>query len=202
MGRSGFDAIVLAGGTGSRLGGVDKAAVEVGGQPLVDRVLTACRAARQVVVVGPERPLPPGVLRTAEEPPGGGPVAGLAAGLAMVDASIVVVLACDLALLSADTVADLVEALVADATASAALALDETDRAQPLAAAYRTGPLRSAIAAAAGHGGVDGLPLHRVVSQLARVDVAVGPGQAWDCDTWPDVRRARTLVGDRSGEEP
>ncbi|WP_438949006.1 NTP transferase domain-containing protein, partial [Streptomyces harbinensis] len=38
-----FDAIVLAGGAARRLGGADKAAVTVGGRPLLDRVLDACR---------------------------------------------------------------------------------------------------------------------------------------------------------------
>ncbi|NJP68904.1 NTP transferase domain-containing protein, partial [Streptomyces spiramenti] len=44
-----FDAVVLAGGAGRRLGGADKAAVRVGGRTLLDRVLTASRAARATV---------------------------------------------------------------------------------------------------------------------------------------------------------
>ncbi|MFZ2514092.1 MAG: NTP transferase domain-containing protein, partial [Candidatus Lutibacillus vidarii] len=39
------DAIVLAGGRGSRLGGVDKGAVPVAGRALLDRVLDAVSGA-------------------------------------------------------------------------------------------------------------------------------------------------------------
>ena len=77
-----FDAVVLAGGAGSRLGGVSKADVLVGGVPLLDRVLAGLSGAHQVVVVGPADVARPGVLQVQESPPGGGPVAGLAAGLA------------------------------------------------------------------------------------------------------------------------
>jgi molybdopterin-guanine dinucleotide biosynthesis protein A len=49
-------AVVLAGGTGARLGGVDKAALEVDGVTLLERTLTATMAATEVVVVGPEVP--------------------------------------------------------------------------------------------------------------------------------------------------
>jgi len=41
-----FDAVVLAGGAGRRLGGVDKALVEVGGQDLLTRVLGAVAGAQ------------------------------------------------------------------------------------------------------------------------------------------------------------
>ena len=62
----GHDVIVLAGGGGTRLGGVDKAALEVGGRPLLHRVLEGTRRARRVVVVGATA-VPDGVLRTVEE---------------------------------------------------------------------------------------------------------------------------------------
>jgi molybdopterin-guanine dinucleotide biosynthesis protein A len=75
------DAIVLAGGRGSRLGGVVKPAVSVGGRRLLDIALAAVAGARRVVVVG-DIPVPDGVLRTREDPPFGGPVAGVEAGFA------------------------------------------------------------------------------------------------------------------------
>src|SRR5690606_20017954 len=74
------DALILAGGRGTRLGGVDKAALEVGGRSLLSRVLDGVRAARRTVVVGAVD-VPDGILRTVEVPQGGGPVAGIAAGL-------------------------------------------------------------------------------------------------------------------------
>lgn len=100
-----FDAIILAGGRGSRLGGVDKGALPVGGWPLLDRVLEAARDAERVVVVG-DGPVPDGVLLTREEPVFGGPAAAVVAGLRALRmpptlpidsaAPLVLVLACDL----------------------------------------------------------------------------------------------------------
>lgn len=81
------DLLILAGGRGERLGGQDKAALEVGGRSLLDRVLEgAGDLGGDVVVVG-DTPVPAGVLRTLEDPPDGGPVAGIAAGLAALDAA-------------------------------------------------------------------------------------------------------------------
>ena len=76
-----FDAIILAGGAGRRLGGRDKSALTVAGRPLLSRVLQAVIRARRVVVVG-QVEVPDGVGQVSEDPPGGGPVAGIAAGLA------------------------------------------------------------------------------------------------------------------------
>ncbi len=75
------DAIVLAGGRGSRLGGVNKPEVRVGGRRLLDVALAAVAGARRIVVVG-DVEVPDGVLLTREEPPFGGPVAGVEAGFA------------------------------------------------------------------------------------------------------------------------
>ncbi|KUG58286.1 hypothetical protein AVL62_10150 [Serinicoccus chungangensis] len=77
-----MDLLVLAGGRGKRLGGRDKAALEVGGRSLLARVLDAKPLLGGRVVVVGDTPVPPGVLRAVEEPPDGGPVAGIAAGLA------------------------------------------------------------------------------------------------------------------------
>ncbi|MEU7317258.1 DUF6457 domain-containing protein [Streptomyces sp. NPDC007083] len=76
-----YAALVLAGGGARRLGGADKPAVTVGGRPLLDRVLAACGDATATVVVGPRRPTCRPVLWAREEPPGGGPLAALQAGL-------------------------------------------------------------------------------------------------------------------------
>src|SRR4051812_49851755 len=76
-----FDAVILAGGGGRRMGGADKAGLVVGGIPLLDRVLLAAAAARDTVVVGDPRPTVRPVRWVREEPPGGGPLAGLSAGL-------------------------------------------------------------------------------------------------------------------------
>ncbi|MDF1704093.1 MAG: NTP transferase domain-containing protein [Aeromicrobium sp.] len=91
-----FDAIVLAGGRGTRLGGVDKSALVHRGSTLLAHALEAVVDARQVVVVG-ERPAVDGVLTVVEDPPGAGPAAAVGAGLAALGeaAPLVAVLASD-----------------------------------------------------------------------------------------------------------
>lgn len=77
-------ALVLAGGRATRVGGGDKPLLPVAGRPMLDQILEDLLAQRcaRVVVVGPDRlPVPPGVELTLENPPFGGPVAGIIAGL-------------------------------------------------------------------------------------------------------------------------
>jgi molybdopterin-guanine dinucleotide biosynthesis protein A len=79
-----WDAIVLAGGRASRLGGIDKTALRFEGTTLLDLALAGVAGARSVVVVGPEHlsdRLPHGVELLAEHPRFGGPAAATAAGL-------------------------------------------------------------------------------------------------------------------------
>ncbi|MFD5631680.1 DUF6457 domain-containing protein [Streptomyces sp. NPDC127072] len=106
-----YDAVVLAGGAARRLGGVDKPAVRVGGRALLDRVLAACADASNTVVVADPRPTARPVLWAREDPPGGGPVAALDAGLRHITAEYVVVLSADLPFLEAGTVGRLTRAL-------------------------------------------------------------------------------------------
>jgi molybdopterin-guanine dinucleotide biosynthesis protein A len=196
---AGYDAIVLAGGRGRRFGGVDKAELGVGGRSLLERVLTALAEAGRVVVVGPARRLPAGVLATSERPPGGGPVAALAAGLELVEAPLVAVLACDLPFVTVHTLGTLVAALQAAAdVADGAQLVDESGRSQPLAAVYRTSRLRAALASVAR---VSNSPVHVMLEGMAMVAVATDPEQTWDCDTWEDLDRARQHANEHLVEE-
>ena len=78
-----FDAIILAGGRSSRLGGVPKSGLIYDGATLLERSLRAAGAAGRTVVVGPDPgDLPGGVLTCREDPPFAGPAAAIAAGLA------------------------------------------------------------------------------------------------------------------------
>ncbi|MEV0607690.1 NTP transferase domain-containing protein [Polymorphospora rubra] len=77
-----YAVVLLAGGAARRMAGVDKPAVPVGGRPMRERVLAAVADAYPRIVVGPPDGLPAGVLTAREDPPGSGPVAALAAGLA------------------------------------------------------------------------------------------------------------------------
>ncbi|MDW3850921.1 NTP transferase domain-containing protein [Micromonospora sp. BRA006-A] len=112
---TGYAAILLAGGAARRMGGVDKPARAVGGRPMLHRVLDAVADADQRIVVGSSGPLPRGVRTAREEPPGGGPVAATAAGLALLEpgTTTVAVLAADLPLLTTAAVAELRRALAA-----------------------------------------------------------------------------------------
>ncbi|MFJ3758696.1 NTP transferase domain-containing protein [Streptomyces sp. NPDC090080] len=195
-----YDAIVLAGGAARRLGGADKPSVRVGGRPLLDRVLTACAGARDTVVVAVPRPTVRPVRWTREDPPGGGPVAALDAGLRQVTADHVVVLSADLPFLAPKTVERLSAALRASG-ADAALLTDADGRDQPLVAAYRTAPLRRALsdlAAGGGTGdggaaGLTGLPLRRLTAVLDLTRVP-DPFASFDCDTWDDIADARARI--------
>ncbi|MDQ1644151.1 MAG: molybdenum cofactor guanylyltransferase, partial [Cryptosporangiaceae bacterium] len=64
-----FAAIVLAGGRASRLGGVHKPGLRIGGATLLDRVLAAATGAGTRIVVGPPQQVPPGVVVLREDPP-------------------------------------------------------------------------------------------------------------------------------------
>ncbi|WP_026252745.1 NTP transferase domain-containing protein [Streptomyces sp. PsTaAH-124] len=183
----------MAGGAARRLGGVDKPGVRVGGRALLDRVLDACADATVTVVVADPRPTARPVRWAREEPPGGGPLAALAAGLSRTTADLVVVLSADLPFLRPDTVRRLLAALRAG-RADGALLTDADGRDQPLVAAYRASALRRGLAGLTReHGALDGLPLRRLtaVLDLTRVpdDVA-----SFDCDTWDDIATARARI--------
>ncbi|CAM5576998.1 Molybdenum cofactor guanylyltransferase [Streptomyces alboniger] len=140
-----YDVVVLAGGGAARLGGADKPGVRVGGRALLDRVLSACSGAGTTVVVAEPRPTYRPVVWAREEPPGGGPLAALDAGLRCTAAEYVVVLSADLPFLGERTVRQLLAAL-REGEADGAVLVDADGREQPLVAAYRSGSLRREIA--------------------------------------------------------
>src|SRR5690349_21061400 len=95
-----FNAVILAGGRATRLGGVPKPGLKYDGETLLSHALQAARGASAVVVVGPDLPGPEhsggpattgqpcageevssSVLRAREEPVFAGPAAAIAAGL-------------------------------------------------------------------------------------------------------------------------
>jgi molybdopterin-guanine dinucleotide biosynthesis protein A len=172
--------VVLAGGRGSRLGGVDKASVVVAGRALLDHVLDAVASAERIVVVGPRKDGVPGVTWAREDPPGGGPLAGLAAGLAHVDAEVVVVLAVDQPGITRSTV-DRLLAAVGD---TGAVLVDDEGRHQWLTGAWRTEVLRQALPA-----DPRDVSMRSVLGLLAPVAVAARPGEAHDVDTPHDLIR-------------
>jgi molybdopterin-guanine dinucleotide biosynthesis protein A len=185
-----YTAVVLAGGRAARLGGQAKPQLIVGDRPILAAVLGAVSGAERRIVVGPPQPVPPDVLLVREQPPGGGPVAAVRAGLAEVTTDVVVVLAGDLPFVTATLVGQLRERLTGDGV----LVVDDTGRDQYLLGAWRTAVLRKALGASAGP-----TSLRKVLAPLAvrRLRPVVAPGEPppWlDCDTPADLAKARGLA--------
>lgn len=81
--------VVLAGGAGRRLGGADKARLEVGGQQMLARAFAALAPAARVAVAGGRRIRPadlPERVVLADPRPDRGPLGGIAAALAWAEA--------------------------------------------------------------------------------------------------------------------
>jgi molybdenum cofactor guanylyltransferase len=192
-----YAAVILAGGAGRRLGGAGKPLIEVGGRPMLARVLDAVAGAAQRIVVGPDSlPLPPGVCRVREEPPGGGPVAATAAGLALVGAPTVALLAADLPFLDAGAVAEL-RAALADQPAGdtggrpvdGVVFVDPDGRRQTLCGVWRTVAVRAAVDRL---GPPAGVPVRALLAGLrvAELPATADPPPWYDCDRPDDLLRA------------
>lgn len=192
--RPDLAAIVVGGGGGERLGGVSKPDLTLGGVRLIDRVcdalLEACGAGC-VAVVPPAVRVPDGVLRTLEDPPGGGPLAGIDAGLAALGAPAdawVVVVSVDCPSV-ADVLAALLDEPLGDRCEGHILRGGEPEPFdQYLMGVYRVGALRRVIdEAVARRGSVRGMGVRRVLRALALERVDVSADVCRDVDTPEDV---------------
>ncbi len=182
--ESSYAAVVLAGGTAARLDGLDKAGVEYAGRTLLEHALDAASGAAETVVVGEQVPTSRPVTFTREDPPYGGPAAGLLAGrdaLAVTPARLLV-LAVDMPRVGAGTVARLVEAAVGHDGAF----LTDGDGRRQLAGVVDV-PALDRVRPDDTHG----LPLHRLLASLDLVQVAPDGDEAADVDTWADLRDLR-----------
>jgi molybdopterin-guanine dinucleotide biosynthesis protein A len=196
-----YDAIVLAGGRATRLGGTPKPGVVVGARRLLDHVLDACDGAERTVVVGPADelgPVPTGIEVTCEDPPRGGPVAGIAAGVAALRRTgaphRVLVLAVDVPA-APDAVGPLLAAAAAHPDADG-VHLVHRGRAQWLTGLYSVNPLRAALDGSAPHGAA----VRQLVGGLTLVEVDDPAGASADVDTWEDVTRLSARHADRPEE--
>jgi molybdopterin-guanine dinucleotide biosynthesis protein A len=183
--------IVLTGGTAVRFHGADKASIEVAGRTLLEHVLQALSELPEVVVVGGEVVTSRPVTFVREDPPAGGPAAGLLAGLAGFPRPprLVVVVAVDMPLVSTATV----RRLMLSSAEDGALLVDEGGRRQFLCAVYRTDAL---LAAAPPQEEQHGLSVKRLVGGLRLAEVPALAGEAADIDTWDDLVAVRARMGD------
>lgn len=172
-------AIILGGGRSSRMGRPKRDLV-LDGRSLFARAVDACRARTVIVAVTPELPADlhdERVRRTCEDPPFGGPVAGIAAGLAALPPAEpddeVLLLACDLA-----TPAEVVATLDAAPLGEDGVCLVEADGTpQYLAARYRLSALTRALGAGLAR------PLGQGDDVRAGPASRASPGLAADLDT-------------------
>lgn len=178
-----FDAIILAGGSSERLDGADKPAVDINGSTLLDRAVAAAKGAAHIIVVGPRRDTAHAVEWTEEDPPGGGPVAAIAAALPSIRQDYVLVLAADL-----PWVGGAIPFLLTAASKAEVAVLADQGRRHYLAAVWNAGALRDAVQS-----------LPRVRDAAARelyegrqiMDVSDQENWSVDCDTWDDIDAAR-----------
>jgi molybdopterin-guanine dinucleotide biosynthesis protein A len=205
-----YDAVVLAGGRSSRLGGVPKAGLVLDGGTLLQRTCSALSGARSLTIVGPEAAAvwlsDATTARSAtfvrEEPAFAGPAAALVAAFPETasEASPEVagtagrapwcaVVACDM-----PRVADLLDVLLAEAEAGLSLVAVDGGREQPLAALYRTQDLLAAIRRVLAEGPATNLSIRSLLASVRTRQVPVPPGTTHDVDTWADARALGVAV--------
>ncbi|UUL77951.1 NTP transferase domain-containing protein [Pseudarthrobacter sp. Fe7] len=216
-----FDALILAGGRSSRLGGVPKQWLVFQGQTLLGRSVAAAAGARRIAVVGdggsfsheaqlPQPAWPSTLLMCREEPPFSGPAAGISAGLDALatggeEAAYTLVLACDMPMAS-HAVTVLQDALARSVAGKdggdGVMARAADGRVQPLAGFYRTAGLTKACADLAAR---NALVNGSVRALLASLDVQLVPvpaGSTSDVDTWDDAAALGVAAGNqRAGQD-
>jgi molybdopterin-guanine dinucleotide biosynthesis protein A len=181
--------------------GWHKPALEVRGRPIIASVLEATHG-HPVVVVGTPEEVPEGTLVVRESPPGGGPVAGIAAGLTALDelaeiaeagqVELVGVVAGDLPFLTAEHLDELFVALTTGPEdidrPGVALAVDTDGHANWLCAVWRTEVLRRRLDEV---GEAAGTSVRKLLHGIRQVHVLDETGWSTDVDTPDDLDAAR-----------
>lgn len=214
-----FDAIIVAGGRGSRLGGMEKPLLVRGGATLLEHTLQAVSAAHRIVVVGSSalEPVISGsagqvdaahiIMLTREYPAFGGPAAAVAEGIRALQAGegaglpagpprspLTLVLAADL--INPGAVVDRVLGHVGSAAGTTAEArawvpVDAAGHLQPLSSVFETPALDAAVAdaEAAGHG-LANSSMMQLLAKVHLVRLPLDDVDFADVDTWADAERA------------
>jgi molybdopterin-guanine dinucleotide biosynthesis protein A len=184
-----LSAVVLAGGEARRFGG-DKLAADIDGRSLLEHALDELPTDARVAVVGPARPLSRTATFLREDPPGGGPAAGLITGLIWaleLRAEVIVTLPGD-----APGGGRAAAVLLADLRPNeqAVVGLDESGRQQVLQLALRAAAARRLVELAGPERGHD-QSVRRLVSALAPRPRALPADLSYDIDTADQLRHFR-----------
>ena len=195
-------ALIIGGGRSKRMG-TDKAELTLDGRTLLERAIDAVSDASLVVVVAQETDLRPAeswprVHFTLENPPFGGPVAGIAAGVAQLtergDAETVVVLPVD-----APAVAEAAAQLAAARPGRDGVVLqDQQGWSQYLLGRYRLGSLRRALSEL---GGIRDVSVRRLGDLMEVSRVPVDTRITIDVDTPQEAREAGITVPDEAADD-
>lgn len=184
-------AVILAGGAGSRLGGVDKALLEYDGETLLGRLIVAFESVvSEIVIVGEPRDLAfnttTPIIWTVEEPVRGGPLAGLAAGVEKLSGHDrwFFALACDQPFAARAIVPLLAAAQQAGPEVDGILGKDQGGRSQALTAIYRKAAVDRVFE---GLGSPDGLPMRALIKRLNAFELELPAGASQDVDTTADI---------------
>jgi molybdopterin-guanine dinucleotide biosynthesis protein A len=209
-----FNAVIVAGGRGSRLDGETKPLLVHNGQTLLEHALAAVSGAERIAVVGPSELAPviersdrggaatggsAPLLLTREEPFFGGPAAAVAAGVrelartapAAGPPELTVVLAADL-IDPSPAVAGVLAAARENFSPDAAwVPVDAGGRLQPLSCVVATTGLSEAIEAAESEsGGLANSSMMRLLAKVQIVRLSLDGVTYDDIDTWEDAGRA------------
>ena len=170
-----WSVIVLSGGTNKRFGS-DKSQALLNGITLLDHVLSFIPTDVKTVIVGKD---------VFEDPPLGGPVAGIARGLQEIDTEFVAVAAVDMPY-GSSLFSQLLDAIQSDA----ARPVDSDGVRQPWCAIYRRDSLLSALDKL---GDLHGQSMRALCDVLIIDEVQVKPSALIDIDTPADLIAAHEL---------
>ena len=170
-----WSVIVLSGGTNKRFGS-DKSQALLNEITLLDHVLSFIPTDVKTVIVGKD---------VFEDPPLGGPVAGIARGLQEIDTEFVAVAAVDMPY-GSSLFSQLLDAIQSDAV----MPVDSDGHKQPLCAIYRRDSLLVALDKL---GNLHGQSMRALCDVLIIDEVHVKPSALIDIDTPADLIAAHEL---------
>lgn len=184
------DVIIVAGGRGSRMGGIDKATVKVDGRRLIDiqlDALTSLPEINEIVVVSTRGlELRPGITLAQEDPPFAGPLAAVVAGVKSVRTPAQRTLLLSVDAPQAPDMLPLLQDALGDN--DAAMVVSDGFR-EPLLALWDSDSLRSAID---GLETVENRPVKLLYEDISLIEVP-GNGAERDYDTLKELAEYGTI---------